>query len=229
MAAFFAWLLPVVGDTASVEPRRAGAPARVRAVRRPVGGHARPLLRGARALRPLGRGRRGGAAAAPVRRARGAPALGRLRGRGALAIFAITPCAVRSSRRSPTPSRCRSRVVWRGSSRSGSRSRAGSACSRGCSARSSRPLALAARRRARSSSTPATSATSSTTAARAWATWFAVVGCVVALVVGFRGRPPLERRAALASCLLLLPTYVHGLTNWSPSPVATARDPLRRA
>ena len=52
----------------------------------------------------------------------------------------------------------------------------------------------------------------------AWATWFAVVGCVVALVVGFRGRPPLERRAALASCLLLLPTYVHGLTNWSPSP-----------
>ena len=52
----------------------------------------------------------------------------------------------------------------------------------------------------------------------AWATWFAVIGCVVALVVGFWGRPPLERRAALASCLLLLPTYVHGLANWSPSP-----------
>ena len=52
----------------------------------------------------------------------------------------------------------------------------------------------------------------------AWATWFAVVGCVVALVVGVWGRPPLERRAALASCLLLAPTFVHGLTNWSPSP-----------
>ena len=56
----------------------------------------------------------------------------------------------------------------------------------------------------------------------AWATWFAVVGCVVALFVGFRSRPPLERRAALASCLLLLPTFVHGFANWSPSP---ARPP----
>ena len=27
----------------------------------------------------------------------------------------------------------------------------------------------------------------------------------------------LERTAALASCLLLLPTYVHGIANWSPS------------
>ena len=52
----------------------------------------------------------------------------------------------------------------------------------------------------------------------AWVTWFAVAGCVAALVVGFWGRPPLERRAALASVLLLLPTYVHGLANWSPSP-----------
>jgi hypothetical protein len=56
----------------------------------------------------------------------------------------------------------------------------------------------------------------------AWATWVAVVGCVVALFVGLRGRPPLERRAALASCLLLLPTFVHGLTQWSPS---SARPP----
>jgi len=39
---------------------------------------------------------------------------------------------------------------------------------------------------------------------------------------GTGGRPPLERRAALASCLLLLPTFVHGLTNWSPS---SARPP----
>ena len=56
----------------------------------------------------------------------------------------------------------------------------------------------------------------------AWAAWFAVVGCVAALFVGLRGRPPLERRAALASVLLLAPTFVHGLTNWSPSP---ARPP----
>ena len=51
----------------------------------------------------------------------------------------------------------------------------------------------------------------------AWATWVAVVGAVVALGLGFRHRPPLERTAALASALVLLPTYVHGLTHWSPS------------
>ena len=52
----------------------------------------------------------------------------------------------------------------------------------------------------------------------AWATWISAAGCVAALFVGLRGRPPLERRAVLASCLILLPTYVHGLTSWSPSP-----------
>jgi len=51
----------------------------------------------------------------------------------------------------------------------------------------------------------------------AWATWVAVAGGVVALGLGFRRRPPLERTAALASALLLLPTYAHGLTHWSPS------------
>jgi hypothetical protein len=51
----------------------------------------------------------------------------------------------------------------------------------------------------------------------AWATWVAVVGALAALALGFRRRPPLERTAALASALVLLPTYVHGLTHWSPS------------
>jgi hypothetical protein len=51
----------------------------------------------------------------------------------------------------------------------------------------------------------------------ALATWFAVVGALVALAVGFRARVSRERRAALASALLLLPTYVHGLTHWTPS------------
>jgi hypothetical protein len=56
----------------------------------------------------------------------------------------------------------------------------------------------------------------------ALATWFAVAGAVVALVVGLRRRVPRERRAALASALLLLPTYAHGLTHWTPS---SARPP----
>jgi hypothetical protein len=51
----------------------------------------------------------------------------------------------------------------------------------------------------------------------AWATWVAVAGAGIALVVGFRQRPPIETRAALASALLLLPAYVHGLANWSTS------------
>ena len=72
----------------------------------------------------------------------------------------------------------------------------------------------------------------------AWATWVAVVGGLVALAWGFRRRPPLERTAALASALVLLPTYVHGLANWSPSDarrpsplsdglVAAVRDDVR--
>ena len=59
----------------------------------------------------------------------------------------------------------------------------------------------------------------------AWATWVAVVGAIVALFVGLRRRPPLERTAALAAALLLLPTYAYGFSNWSPSE-ARAASPL---
>ena len=62
----------------------------------------------------------------------------------------------------------------------------------------------------------------------AWATWVAVSGAVAALIVGLRGRPPLERLAPLAAALLLLPTYVHGFANWSPSE-ARAASPLSDA
>jgi hypothetical protein len=48
-------------------------------------------------------------------------------------------------------------------------------------------------------------------------TWLAVAGAIVAFAFGFRGLPPRERRAGLASALLLFPTYVHGLTHWTPS------------
>ncbi len=61
----------------------------------------------------------------------------------------------------------------------------------------------------------------------AWATWVALAGSLVALVAGYhlRRKPPLERTAALASALLLVPTYVHGLTHWTPSP-ARRPNPL---
>jgi hypothetical protein len=55
-----------------------------------------------------------------------------------------------------------------------------------------------------------------------WATWFAVLGAVGALLFGLRRRLALERTAALASALVLLPTYVHGFANWEPS---TSRPP----
>ena len=56
----------------------------------------------------------------------------------------------------------------------------------------------------------------------AWVTWFAVVGCLFALVYGLRGLPPLGASAGLASIALLLPTYVHGFAHWTTSP---ARPP----
>ena len=42
-------------------------------------------------------------------------------------------------------------------------------------------------------------------------------GAIAAVWIGRRALPTLERTAALASALLLLPTYVHGLSDWSPS------------
>ncbi len=51
----------------------------------------------------------------------------------------------------------------------------------------------------------------------AWATWIAAVGALVALVAGLRRLRSVASSAALASALILLPTYVHGLTSWTPS------------
>ena len=51
----------------------------------------------------------------------------------------------------------------------------------------------------------------------AWATWIAVAGAVVALVLGLRRLRSIEATAAVASALLLLPTFVHGLSEWSAS------------
>jgi hypothetical protein len=52
----------------------------------------------------------------------------------------------------------------------------------------------------------------------AWATWVALAGALVALAVGLRRRRDIERTAALACTLFLLPVFVHGLVDWSPSP-----------
>jgi hypothetical protein len=55
-----------------------------------------------------------------------------------------------------------------------------------------------------------------------WAVWAGAAGALAALLVGLRRRPPLERAAPLAAALFLLPVYVHGFSSWSPSP---ARPP----
>lgn len=62
----------------------------------------------------------------------------------------------------------------------------------------------------------------------AWVTWLAVVGAVVALAAGLRRGTPRERSAGLASALLLVPVFAHGLANWSPSP-ARPPSPLSAA
>lgn len=56
----------------------------------------------------------------------------------------------------------------------------------------------------------------------AWATWVAVLGAVAALAYGFLQREPRERSAGVASALLLLPVFVAGAFSWSPDP---ARPP----
>src|SRR5262249_33045513 len=55
--------------------------------------------------------------------------------------------------------------------------------------------------------------------APAWIAWFAVVGTVIALVVGFRRRQPaLETGAALASAAALTPVSAGGLLDLRPPP-----------
>lgn len=51
----------------------------------------------------------------------------------------------------------------------------------------------------------------------AWATWIAVAGALVALVAGLLRPRSVGVAAAVASALLLLPTFAHGLSDWSPS------------
>jgi hypothetical protein len=69
--------------------------------------------------------------------------------------------------------------------------------------------------------------------APAWIAWFAVVGAVVALVVGFwRRRPALETGAALAAAAFLIPVYAGGLLHLRPPPppeIATLSDGIVRA
>jgi hypothetical protein len=49
-----------------------------------------------------------------------------------------------------------------------------------------------------------------------WVAWFAVVGALVALVVGLVWRrPPLESAAGLAAALFLLPVAVAGFASWN--------------
>ena len=55
----------------------------------------------------------------------------------------------------------------------------------------------------------------------AWATWVAVSGAIVAFALGFRRLPSREARAALAGALVLAPTYVAGLADWSPREVSS--------
>jgi hypothetical protein len=69
--------------------------------------------------------------------------------------------------------------------------------------------------------------------APAWIAWFAVVGAVVALVVGFvRRRPAVEKGGALAAAAFLLPVFAGGLLHLRPPPppeIATLSDGIVRA
>lgn len=54
-------------------------------------------------------------------------------------------------------------------------------------------------------------------------TWLAVLGAVAALGYGIAyKRPPVEAVAGLATALFLLPVFVHGFSQWTPSPARPA-------
>ena len=80
-ALFFAWLLPVIGDTASVEPGRGRARACLRAVRGPARRDARQLRRRPGALRTDRRGRGRRRCSSPLAAPRCSAALGGVRRR----------------------------------------------------------------------------------------------------------------------------------------------------
>jgi hypothetical protein len=69
--------------------------------------------------------------------------------------------------------------------------------------------------------------------APAWIAWFAVVGVLAALVVGFvRRRPALETGASLAAAAFLLPVFGGGLLDWKrldPPELATLTPGVVRA
>jgi len=61
-----------------------------------------------------------------------------------------------------------------------------------------------------------------------WIVWLTVVGAAAALVVGFvRRRPPLEAAAGIAAALFLLPVVAVGLARWTPTapPIAGTLSP----
>ena len=58
-----------------------------------------------------------------------------------------------------------------------------------------------------------------------WATWIAVAGALVALVLGLRRLRSVTAAAAIASALLLLPPFAHGLRTWSAA-AARGASPL---
>jgi hypothetical protein len=58
----------------------------------------------------------------------------------------------------------------------------------------------------------------------AWATWLALIGGAIAVVVGLRRERRVEARSAMVTCAVLLfclPVAVHGFRDWTP---ASSRD-----
>ena len=213
---FLVWLVPVIRSTASVSP---DAGERARAFDQYAG-----QLRGSVdhfSLAPQVFGRAGAVAVAALllvpltalasRRRWAAYVVG-----GSLAIFAITLVPWLFTPFSDVVSLSQARRARRVLPvRVRARRRHGR-CSHHSSGPSSRPFALGAGIVC-SGGIPVISGTRLEQGGPAWATWAAVGGATVALVFGLRRLRSVEATAALASALLLLPTFAHGLSEWSPS------------
>ena len=206
------------------EPGCARAGARLRALHRPAERVGRPLLARPGGVRAVGRRRRGGASADPVCRPRLAPSLGgrmssAARSRSSRLRFFPWLFTPFSDAVSLSQSRRLAGFIPFGFALAG-----GMGVLAALLGRFVAPLALVAGI-VLQWQFPGDFGYTLDQGGPAWATWIAVVGALVALVLGFRRARSVETTAALASALLLLPTFVYGLSHWSTS-TARAASPL---
>ena len=214
-ALFMLWLRPIVDDTRSVSPDADELQRAFEQYGSQLVVHSDTVVQPrAGGVHARGRGRDRRAAPDPARRLRRAAAVGRVRRRR------LARRVRGDARAVPLHVARRPRLDLAGAARAGFLPFAFAfAGGMGVLARLVGPILLPAR--ARRGDVPADRLPGRLRVrppepAPAWIAWFAVLGAVAALVVGFiRRRPALETGASLAAAAFLIPVFGGGLLDWS--------------